>query len=923
MLHRFVRYSLACAAIGVLPGPALAQDGAGGGSGSGGRLAPLRPALTAGVLEGSIRIDGRLDDDAWGAVPIGTDFIQGEPVEGGPAEQDTEVRFAFSGDALYVAARMHDDDPDGIADQLVRRDQNGQYDFIRVQLDPNLDRRTGYAFQVSAANVQLDEYLFNDQNRDGAWNAVWESAVTRDEGGWNVEMRIPLSQIRYDSDEDVQTWGINVSRRRLASNELSYLSLRSRVIDGLVSQFGTLEGVQIPRSVRRIEARPYTLGSLHRGPTEPGNPFFDGSAATGRTGVDLRLGLGSAFTLDATLNPDFGQVESDPAFINLSAFEVFQEERRPFFVEDAQVFDFRLSGRQNSLFYSRRVGRAPQGGSPSGAEYIDRPDNATILGAAKLTGRTAGGLSVGALAAVTDEESGQALMSVEGQPGIESYLVEPRTQYGVVRVQQDMREGMTQFGGIVTASNRSLPASGQFDFLPSSSFAGGLSFEHQWNDRTWKVGGFVAGSYVRGDSTAIIRIQRASNHLYHRPDATRLSVDSTAQSLNGLEWRVQLDKQNGQNWTGGLWLGQVTSGFEINDLGFSQNAEKLDAGMRVSYREIQPGSIFRNYNINFFTFHNWSHEALDDAGSWDSWRRAHTRGSFNLNSRGELLNWWGVNADFSFNPDAYSRNTTRGGPVMKDPGSARMSLRFNSDRRKALSFGVGGDYRTGFEGSGGNWGMGAEVGFRPSPNVEMSVQPRWSRATDASQYVSATSTLAYEPTYGRRYLFAELERSTFSMETRLDVSVSPTLTFQLFAQPFLSSGDFVGYRQLETPFTFDFIDFEEGSALVGTDDVVCSGGAICSVVGDDGTVTQNIDFDGDGQADYAFRDRDFNQRSLVGNAVLRWEYRPGSTVFLVWQRQQRGRVADGSFDFARDLGALFDAPADNVFMVKVNYWLGL
>ncbi len=921
-MRPFLAAAVAVPLLVAAPGTLLAQEGDGGSRG-GGVSRPERPVVTAGSVVESISIDGRMDDAAWADVPPVRGFIQGEPVEGGPAEHDTEVRFAFSDDALYVVARMFDDDPAGIADQIVRRDQQGQFDFVRIQLDPNLDRRTGYVFQVSAANVQRDEYLYDDERQDDAWNAVWESAVTRDNQGWVAELRIPLSQIRYDSNADVQTWGINVSRRRLASNELSYLSLKSRVVEGLVSQFGTLEGVRIPSSVRRIEARPYVLSSLHRGPTEDGNPFFDGTDATGRMGMDLRFGLGSAFTLDATLNPDFGQVESDPAVINLSAFEVFQEERRPFFVEDAQILNFGLSGRRNSLFYSRRIGRSPQGGSPSGAEFVSRPDNATILGAAKLTGRTAGGLSVGALAAVTDQESGEALISADGQSAIDAYIVEPRTQYGVVRAQQDLRGGLTQIGGIVTAANRDLPSGGAFDFLTSSAFSAGVNFEHQWANRTWKIGGFLAGSHVRGDSTAMIRIQRASNHLYQRPDASRLSVDSTATSLSGMTWRLQLDKQNGRHWTGGLWFAQVTSGFEVNDLGFSTDSEKLDAGMRVSYREIQPGSLFRNYNINFFTFHNWSHEALDDIGSWSSWRRAQTSGSFSLNSRGELLNWWGVNADFSVNPNNYSRNTTRGGPVMQDPGSARASLRFNSDRRKSFSFGFGGEVRTGFEDSGGNWSVGGEMQFRPSPRVELSVQPRFERSTDASQYVTSTATLDFEPTYGRRYLFAELERNTVSMETRLDFSVSPTLTFQLFAQPLLSSGDYLGYRQLAAPYSYDFVDFAEGQASAVDGGIRCAGGTICATTDDDGSVTQNVDFDGDGVADYSFGDRDFNQRSLVGNAVLRWEYRPGSTVFLVWQRQQRGRIGDGSFDFGRDVGALFDAPADNVFMIKVNYWLGL
>ncbi len=409
------------------------------------------PTTTPGVLTGNISIDGHLDEEGWKTAPLATGFIQREPVEGAPAEHDTQVRVLFAPDALYIGATLLDPEPWLIADQVVRRDEGGQFDFFEISLDPNLDHRTGYVFQISAANVQADRYLFDDQKEDRAWDAVWDSEVSRDERGWTVEVRIPLSQIRYESSDSTQTWGINFSRQRLRNNERTYFSLQSRLQRGTVSQFGLLEGVELSSASRRLEVRPYVLSSTHRGPSTAGDPFFDGSEVTGRTGIEISYGLGAAFTIDATISPDFGQVEADPSAINLSAFETFLKERRPFFVENAQVFDFSLSGRQNQLFYSRRLGRAPQGRSPDGSDFTDVPDAATILGAAKLSGRTSGGLSLGALAAVTQQEMGSAFFATDGRN--EEFVVEPRTQYGVLRVMQDLNGGASQVGGIFTGGH--------------------------------------------------------------------------------------------------------------------------------------------------------------------------------------------------------------------------------------------------------------------------------------------------------------------------------------------------------------------------------------------------------------------------------------------------------------------------------------
>jgi len=907
-------------ALGVVPGALGAQD-AGEGNGGPALASSSRPTLRTEARSGDIRIDGRLDEPAWERAAVARGFVQSEPIEGLPAEHDTEVRVLFDEDAIYVAARMWDTDPESIGRRLVRRDEPGDFDWFAISLDPNLDQRTGYSFQVSAAGVQADQYLHRDGDEDSAWDAVWRSAVTIDESGWSAEIRIPLSQIRYQASADPQTWGINFTRRRLASNEISHFALRSRLQEGRVSQFGRLEGVRVASSSRRVEVRPYALSSYHNGPTEEGNPFFGGREGSVRAGTEVRLGLGPAFTLDATVNPDFGQVEGDPAVINLSAIETRFGEQRPFFVEDGQVFSFGLSGGSNELFYSRRIGRSPSGRGPAGADFFEAPDAANIIGAAKLTGRTASGLSLGMLTAMTQAESGRAFFVAE--ESFEDYVAEPQTRYGVVRLLQDLNHGASQVGGIFTALQRTLPGEGSFDFLPAEAYSAGLNFQHQWGGRRWALNGFLAGSLVMGDSTALIRVQRAQNHYFQRPDATRRQVDSTATSMAGYEWRLQVNQQNTQPWTWSVWAAQVSDGFEVNDLGFSRNRERLDGGARLGYRVIQPGRLFRSYDIGFFNFHNFSHEALDQIGSWGSWKDAYQSGSFNLNARGTLLNYWGGDFDVSYSPDRYAFGRLQGGPAVKQPGGIGARLGIETDNRKSVSYQGGVGLRQGFDRSGDEINVFGSLSLRPSPRLEIELLPRYSKESDGGQYVGAFDQVPYEPTFGRRYLLADLERTTMSLESRLNLAFTPTLTFQLFAQPLLSSGDFVTYKQLVAPRTYEFDVFEPGTMGTVAGTPSCVGGRICETADAAGNRVQHLDFNGDGRVDASFKDRDFNVRSLVGSAVLRWEYRPGSTVFLVWQRSQANELPVGDFELMRDLVGLLGAPAHNRLILKANYWLEL
>ncbi|MBT7692970.1 MAG: carbohydrate binding family 9 domain-containing protein [Gemmatimonadales bacterium] len=874
------------------------------------------PTMRAYRLEGSISIDGRLDEEIWSRFPAAKDFVQKEPVEGDPALNDSEAWILYDDDAIYMGALVRDATPETIMRNMNRRDAValGQYDYFEVMFDPNLDGRTGYRFRVTAANVQTDRYLYDDAREDAAWNAVWESAVRIVPEGWTIEFRIPLSQIRYESADGPQTWGINFGRRRISDNELTRFALESSLVTGRVSQFGLIEGIDLVGSPSRAEARPYVVSTARSAAATPGNPFFDGSDMSARAGFDLRYGLGSAFTLDAAINPDFGQVEADPAVVNLTAFETFFQEQRPFFVEDARVFDFPLSGSNKSVFYTRRIGRAPRGRAPSGADFTDAPEASTILAATKITGRTANGLSVGAMAALTEQEEGSAFFSGTGE--ITEFTVEPRAGFGIVRIEQDLNGGGSNIGGIFTALKRSLPGDGSFDDLTSSSFNAGVDFGHHWSNRGYYVGGFLANTHVRGDAEAITRIQRASNHYRQRPDLAWAELDSTATQLTGAEWRLQAEKRRGSlRWS--VWAAQVTPDFEVNDIGFSTSPERVDGGASLSYQQIEPTSIFRKYNVRLTTFHNFSHEAFNDVWSLDSWDQAHTAGTFSANVNTTLNNFWTVNTSTSYTPDRMSRTLTRGGPMMIDPAVRSFTVSVGNDNRSFVWVRSSLNLQRGTRGSGSSTRASLGLSVQPSARLRLSFDPRLTWAEEGVQYVTTSGALPFPTTYGDRYLFADIERRSLSAVTRANYTFTPDLTFEFYSQALLSSGDYTRYKQLAAPETYSFDAFEEGTYSEAGGTPTCLGGRTC----ENSVHTRFIDFDGNGTTDSSFQDRDFNVRSLRTTAVLRWEYRPGSTIFFVWQRRQAGSSSTGDFDFGRDLGAMFDANADDRFIMKVNLWL--
>jgi hypothetical protein len=887
----------------LLAAPAGAQDSVRAAE----RAAGAAATLPATRLAGEIRIDGRLDDEAWSRAPAATDFTQSYPEPGAAPTQRTEARVLYDDTHLYVGVRMYDTSPDSIAAPLARRDPSGIYsDWLHVIVDSRYDRRTAFRFSVNPRGVQRDVYTFDDGNEDGSWDAVWEVATQIDSLGWTAEYRIPMSQLRFGGEAgESRTWGLQIMRDIARRGERASWSPWTRDVPGFVSRFGTLTGIEGVRSPRALEIQPYATARLTRVPGDAQNPFYRETQPGAAVGADLRMGLPAGMTLSATINPDFGQVEADPAEVNLSAFETFFSERRPFFTEGADIFRFGETRAFNrygfqEYFYSRRVGRSPQRRLAGPAyQFVDAPQQTRILGAAKISGRTQNGWSVGIMNATTDREEARFI----GTDGVEqAATVEPLSNYFVGRVRRDMRAGGTVVGGLFTTTYRWLNDEALEPLLHSDAQLGGLDFLHTWGNRAFSVSGYVAGSRVSGSADALLATQRSSARYFQRPDAGHVEVDATRTSLQG--HIAELSFAHSGPWMASIQLKEVSPGFEINDLGFQSRVDARSVATFLGRRVNRAWGPFQNHGYQTWAYRAWNFDGdriLDGMA---------------VSGNATFHNFWSAGLNVTGRPEYVNDRLTRGGPLASTPSQWLASGWVETDPRKSVSFGANFNSRT--DGAGARErSLGVGVDVRPSNAVRLRLRPQWSANEVPAQYVRAFNDARADGTYGVRYVFAELDQTTVSLETRLDWTFTPRLSLQLFAQPFVSAGDYERFKEFTTPGGFAFDEF---GADRGT---ICRFGGAYVV---DPVAARQCPADAPPAADadftMRFGDPDFNIRSLRGNAVVRWEYRPGSTLFFVWQQQRSGFAPLGQFDLERDSRAIFDAPAHNVFLIKASYWIG-
>jgi len=842
-----------------------------------------------------IQLDGILDEAVWNSDPV-NGFIQRDPEEGKPSTEKTNVWVAYDEENIYVAARLYDSKPNLIDASLARRDSWIDSDWFFFYIDPYLDKKTGYFFGINPGGSIIDGIYFNDSWNDDSWDGIWESKTMRDDNGWCVEIKIPFNQLRFNSSEEM-TWGINFQRQIKRNNERSYYVMVPKGEGGFVSHFAELEGLNGIESKQRLEIFPYLVQKAQYLAHDSDDPFYKGNQYKTSIGADIKFGIGSNINVDLTINPDFGQVEVDPAVINLSAFETYFPEKRPFFIEGDNIFGFGYGGANNNwsfnfntptLFYSRRVGRSPRG-NVSDNDYSDYPSVTRILGAAKLTGKIDPTWSIGAVSAVT--ERAYATLSLDGEQWNEE--VEPLTHYGVFRTQKEFNEGAQGLGMIFTSVNRNLQTDILKEQMGSQSYTFGFD---GWTaldeEENYVITGTVIGSYAAGSKEYMTSLQERPYRYFQRPDATYARLDTNRTSLTGTFARFMLNKQRGNFFINSV-IGFSTPGFEFNDLGFQWFADRISGHTVLGYRWYEPDDIFRYKYVNIAHFRSYNFDGdITSNGLWG-------------NASLQFLNYYRVDLRASYNFERYSPTLTRGGPMAKNPSSFNININAYTDNRKPI---VLSGYVNYFKEANESYGMqaGFDVEWKPSTQIYVSAGPEYSINYDKAQWIENIEDNLAVNTYGTRSVFGELDQKTLSANIRVNWTFTPTLSLQLFLQPLFSVGKYNDIKEFAEPRELEFNKYGENGSEI-------------SYNSEDEEYT--IDPDGNGPADnFTISNPDFNFKSLRGNLILRWEVVPGSTFYFVWSHERVNNNHPGNFEFGRDFKNLWNAASDNIFLVKFSYW---
>ncbi|MDH3297713.1 MAG: carbohydrate binding family 9 domain-containing protein [Gemmatimonadota bacterium] len=835
----------------------------------------------------TVDVDGRIEESIWARAVWISDFVQREPIEGAQPTVRTEVAFAYDETNLYVAGRNYDPDPSSIRANLARRDDNGDSDRLKISLDSYQNRQTYYTFTITAAGGRVDYFGPSDQdfNRDHSYDPIWDAAAEITDEGWFAEMAIPFSQIRFTQGENIE-FGLQVNRFRPAQFEDLFWTSVPKDENGWTSWFGDLKGLQGIQTRRPIEFVPYAASNLAVTSDEllnPDNPFSERSDLIARFGADIKMGVGSGLTFDATFNPDFGQVEADPAEVNLSAFPTFFDERRPFFVENAQLLE------ANDLFFSRRIGARPHG-SPGG-DFADVPDNTTIIGAAKLTGRTAGGLSLGALGAVTAEESAKTYDALNDTFG--ETRVEPTAGWLVLRGRQEFGAAKSTAGLAFTGVKRDLADSDPLaSRINKEAYAFAADASLKFRGGLTELTGIIQGSHISGTPAAIARVQQFSAHYFQRPDAGHVEFDPTRTSLTGYRAYVDLRHTDGEHWSFETEVLATSPEFDINDAGALGRADQIDLGLDLQYNENTVGT-FRSWGV---------------AGEFDTrWNFDGDRLFTSYEARWQLglINFWRFGGEFDYRPAGLSDTQTRGGPVMGTAGEKAFSINVNSPFQNR--FGANGFlYYENDDLDGSFTRVRVNLQYRPGGSWRFALSPSYGHGINTRQYVTTESGGRPE-TFGNRYVFARIDQHTISAQFRVNYAFSADLSLEGYFEPFASTGAYSDYGELMTPRESDLL-------MYGT------GGTTISESTGDAPHTITVQ---DGPDQFSFIREDFRALSFRSNLVMRWEWLPGSTLFVVWQLDRGGFGFENGPDSA-GFGDLLDSPGEpgrNFFAVKATYWL--
>jgi len=852
--------------------------------------------ITAIKLESSINLDGKLNEKAWMQIPISS-FTQRDPVEGQPASETTKVWVAYDESYIYIAAELLDSEAEKIDVSLARKDSWHDSDWFTVYIDPYFDRKTGYYFAVNAGGSLGDGVYYNDSWNDDSWDGIWEAKTSVDNSGWIVEMRIPFSQLRF-SQADVMKWGINFKRQIKRNKENDYFVMVPKDESGFVSHFATLDGLSGIEPKQRLEVLPYISQKAQYLIHDANDPFYTGNQYQTVFGADAKIGIGTNLNLDLTVNPDFGQVEVDPAVLNLSAFETFFPEKRPFFIEGGNIFNFGYGGANSNwgfnfgnldLFYSRRIGRSPQGPLPDN-DYADYPTETRILGAAKLTGKLNESWSIGAVSAVTERTYSKYTLNKTQ----DEFEVEPLTHYGVLRTQKELNDGRQGIGMIITSVNRDLRTDALKSRLSDQAYTFGVDgWTFLDEEKLYVINASVVGSYTSGTNDYMIRLQKQPYRYFQRPDATFMTLDSGRTSLSGIYSRVALNKQKGNFYINSA-LGLISPGFENNDLGFQWMADRINGHTVLGYRWYEPDSTFRQKWV--YLAHARTYDFEGNNYQNILWGRI----------GGQFMNYYEFGLVGYYNFETFTKTLSRGGPLMTNPENYGYELWASSDSRKNLIVNAGTSFAGDILGSEAISGW-LDLQWKPSTQLSISVGPEYQYYHEKSQWVRNISDPTATQSYGTRYIFGNIDQDLLAANIRVNWTFSPQLSLQLFLQPLFAVGDYSNFKEIKTPGTLEYEDY-------GTN------GSTIEYIGDaDEYKVKPSNSD----TPIYFSNPDFNFKSLRANMVIRYEILPGSIFYLVWSHDRTNFDNAGRFDLNRDFTNLWNAEANNIFVAKFSYWFDI
>ncbi len=834
---------------------------------------------------GEIIIDGKLDDEAWDQVDWTGDFIQRFPDYGVAPTEQTQFKILYDAKFLYVGVRAFDSDPSAIVKRLSRRD-GFEGDWVEINIDSYHDKRTAFSFTATVSGVIGDEYISNNgDDWDDTWDPIWYLKTSIDDLGWIAEFKIPLSQLRF-ADVPVHTWGIQMTRRFFRNEERSVWQPIAQDAPGWVHLFGELKGIKGIKPQKQLEILPYVVAKTELTEAEDGNPFATGQASSFDAGVDAKIGLTSDITLDLTINPDFGQVEADPSQVNLSAFRLFFQERRPFFLEGSNILNF-PAGNGDNLFYSRRIGKRPSffPGDDSIA-YVDQPNFTRIWGAAKLTGKNKKGFSWGLLEAVTNREKAK-VQNVDGSRN--RIAVEPATNYLVGRFQQDIDEGNTVVGAILTSTNRFInDEDSHLNFLHNNAYSGGVDITHNFLNRKYYVSLRSSFSHVNGTSESILLTQTASERFFQRPDNRHHDVDSTLTQLNGSSGSVRVGKAQGK-LRYNLSFSYKSPEFEVNDLGFLRQSDVMSQDFWMQYRTLKTFGIFRSFRANINQWAGWDFDGIN------------TSQGYNVNAHAEFKNYWSFGNGSTYRVRSVSNADLRGGPSIAYPGGTNYWYYISTNRQKKLTLNVNQWFFRGFENYAWESGINTRIFWQPINALSLNLQPSVSWNRNDLQYIQTADFVGSD-----RFLLGRINQATYRISLRSTFNLTPNFSVELWAQPFITRGEYSEFKLAVSPHAETY---EDRFQTLGSDQVLW----------DEAEASFNIDENRDGITDYTLGDPDFNVVQFRSNFVIRWEYIQGSTLFLVWSSNGSDFNQLNNNGFRSLSNQLTNINSDNTFLIKYTY----